>query len=141
MSHSFSFLVSRNTQLNKTAMGCLLATFCRPFWRLFVVLLMSTLSTFIAPLDGVSWRHLTTSFCATYRRPYNVEFNDVFWRLLSSSNTQFTMAWRHWRSSVTHSLYFYSTCCSIRRSSLRLVGRLYTFTLHNKFNLEARGPI
>jgi hypothetical protein len=71
MSHSFSFLVSRNTQLNKAAMGCL-------FWRLFVVLfgdlfvvlfgdlfvvLFTIYNDVLAPLIGVQYTiYNNTSF-------------------------------------------------------------------------------
>ena len=76
MSHSFSFLVSRNTQLNKAAIWLsFLATF-------FLSSFLSTLSTFVAPLIGVSWRHLTTSF--------GVEFNDILAPLIGVQYTMFT---------------------------------------------------
>ncbi len=59
---------------------------------------------------------------ATYRRllallndVFNVEFDDVSWRHLTASNTQFIiMAWQHWWSSVTHSfILIYSLGCSM----------------------------
>jgi hypothetical protein len=112
MSH-FLFFVSRNTQLNKAAIGCPFS-FNKQTQILFdtmVVLLMSTLSTFgvtfsdvLAPLIGV----LMATLNVVHYRRFTV------------------MAWRHWRSSVTHSLQH--SCCSIRLVVLLLrVGRLYTF--------------
>ena len=94
MSHSFSFLVSRNTQLNKAAI-----------WLSFSFIINT----------------MVVLFVDFYRRLASL--NDVLWRHLTASNTQFIiMAWRLWRSSVTHSFYFYiftasavrfgwSSCC------------------------------
>jgi hypothetical protein len=55
------------------------------FLATFLSSFLATFLSTLAPLNGVSWRHLTTSkhnlyndVRATYRRPYDVEFNDVF---------------------------------------------------------------
>ena len=81
MSH-FLFVVSRNTQLNKAAIGCpfhlnqhkyLSTQWSSFFGDLFVVLFVDLL----APLDGVSF--------GDYVVLYTI-YNDV-WRHLTTSNT------------------------------------------------------
>jgi hypothetical protein len=110
------------------------------FGDLFVVLYTIYIMTF-APLIGVLMTSLNDVFWRLLSSSINVEFNDVSWRHLTASNTQFIiMAWQHWWSSVTHSfILIYSLSCSMRFVvCLRHVGRLYTYTINY---LEARGPI
>ena len=147
------FFVSRNTQLNKAAIGCLfhliintmvvsLATFCRPFCRLYRLLL--------ALLIGVFWRHLTTSvtqFIMTFAPLIGVSLTTFIWRHLTasiwrhltSSSTQFyrlynAVAWSFDLTFVSYTStarYNLNTASAVRyggRLSLRHVGRLYTYT-------------
>ena len=129
---TFSF-VSRNTQINKAAIGCplilkitqisvntMVVLFWRPFCRPFIVDFFDV------------WRHLMTSFSATYRRLL-ASLLATFWRHLTASFTQFII------SSTSHVivrfegrlLHFTTLKLSIWASSvLRLVGRLYTYTIY-----------
>ena len=81
----------------------------------FVVLLLSTLSTFSDTLG----RPLA-SLLATF----DVEFNDIFWRHLTASNTQvYNDVWRHLSASNTIYIIIRLNAArdrSIRRSSLTL---------------------
>ena len=100
MSHSFSFLYQGIHKYKRQQFGC-------PFYGdLFVVLFMSTY-------------RLKTSLLATF----DVEFNDVFWRHLTASNTQvyndvsvacsFDMTVVYYTSTVRYNLNT-AFCCSIR---------------------------
>jgi hypothetical protein len=89
------------------------------FGDFFVVLLLSNLSTLAS---------LNDAFSATYRRPiHNFIMTLTLYVIVRFEGR----------------LLHFTTLFNVRFGGrlLRHVGRLYTFTSHNKFNLEARGPI
>ncbi len=109
--------------------GDLLSSFC---YRLFFFRLIDV------------WRHLTTSLATlvVLYTIYNDATNDVLWRHLTASNTIYNTPTLHVIVRFGVRLLHFTTL-NVRfggRLFLRLVGRLYTYTIFN-FSLEARGPI